>query len=518
MIHELVKIDLLIIELRRATESGLGFIQQIRQDLFLKNLPVLVYSQVNDPKAIHQALELGVLNFLIKPYQDETIFQEVAKAVKIPWRAMHFEEERSFCAQMGFQPEILRKQREDLVVMADALARDFGVADLPAKKDAAMTQLNQVVESAESVGIWAVVEAARALLEKAEGNDWIAFKKNLAGLEFALKLVFDHLNPNHVPPGLLSVHERQTKEEEQALAAWMQADVDRQGPVVEWEAVKLQLDQLTNCPVVDSVAANFQMAASQKSGNMGNLMDLVSKDPGLAAQVLIAANQLHAVEDPYLAVTQLGDLKINTLANGLPTIEERRFFCPPLSWAHYWKFQVGVARLAQYACKYLEFFEMSHRAYTAGLLHDLGKLLLVKLYPHGFQAMLAYSRRRKVPLTEAERKFIGCTTGEIGGYFAGKSGLPQIYRNVIQWVETPEKATEDEELVAVISLARFLCMHNHVGICGDLPKDICPPIEDTAAWQVLQGKLFLSFNLSRFEAQIQAYCQQLRYELMGKGQ
>jgi HD-like signal output (HDOD) protein len=161
---------------------------------------------------------------------------------------------------------------------------------------------------------------------------------------------------------------------------------------------------------------------------------------------------------------------------------------------------------------------MSHRAYTAGLLHDLGKLLLVKLYPHGFQAMLAYSRRRKVPLTEAERKFIGCTTGEIGGYFAGKSGLPQIYRNVIQWVETPEKATEDEELVAVISLARFLCMHNHVGICGDLPKDICPPIEDTAAWQVLQGKLFLSFNLSRFEAQIQAYCQQLRYELMGKGQ
>jgi len=47
------------------------------------------------------ALDLRVQNFLIKPYNDDAIYAEIAKGTSNPWRARHFEEENSFCKLMG---------------------------------------------------------------------------------------------------------------------------------------------------------------------------------------------------------------------------------------------------------------------------------------------------------------------------------------------------------------------------------------------------------------------------------
>jgi hypothetical protein len=86
----------------------------------------------------------------------------------------------------------------------------------------------------------------------------------------------------------------------------------------------------------------------------------------------------------------------------------------------------------------------------------------------------------------------------------------------MRWIDAPEQATEDAELVAIVSLARDLCRHNHVGFCGDAPKDKAVPLEDTAEWQVLRGRVFPSFDLKKFEAQVHAECRQLKRELHGR--
>jgi HD-like signal output (HDOD) protein len=150
------------------------------------------------------------------------------------------------------------------------------------------------------------------------------------------------------------------------------------------------------------------------------------------------------------------------------------------------------------------------------LVHDLGRLLILKLYPIGFAAMVAHAKAEAIPLHQAERRYLGVDSRELGYHFACKQGLPAIYCNVIRWAQQPEKATEDLDLVAAVSLARDVVLHNHVGYCGDTPKDSCPPIEETAAWQVLQHRVFPSFNLRRFEAQAQFVCAQLKGELLGR--
>jgi HD-like signal output (HDOD) protein len=190
-------------------------------------------------------------------------------------------------------------------------------------------------------------------------------------------------------------------------------------------------------------------------------------------------------------------------------VAERDMNLPPITWARFWMFQNGVARLADYTCRFLEFANQARYAYMAGLLHDIGKLLLLRLYPFGFHVIVAHARQERLALHEAERRYIGCTSREIAWHFATKHGLCVPYCNVLRWIETPEAATEDADLVAVVSLARDLCLHNHVGYCGDTPKDQCPPIAETPAWRVLQERVFTGFNLVRFEEQVHTYCREL---------
>jgi HD-like signal output (HDOD) protein len=271
---------------------------------------------------------------------------------------------------------------------------------------------------------------------------------------------------------------------------------------------------------MDSVAAAFQMVADGRPARMSQAMDLVASDPGLCAQVLVAANQVEhddmtAIEDPRAGASFLGELKLHTLGKGLPIACERHINLPPLTWSNYWMFQVAVGRVAQFICTYLEFSYLSGSANTAGLLHDIGKLLLLKVHPAALEAVTRYAREKKVSLPAAERKYLGCTTRELAAHFAQASGLPKVYADVIRWVETPESATENSDLVAMVALARHVCLHAHVGGSGDAGTNGQAAIATTSAWSVLQPRLFPSFEVKKFEVQAHAFCLTLRQELSG---
>ncbi len=520
-LREQVKIDLVFVELKLKGENGIRFIQRVRGDAFLKPLPIVVYTSVGEQAVVRAALALKVQNYLVKPYHEDSIYAEVAKAGLNPWRNLHFEEERSFCAQLGLQPEELRRQRQDLMAAIED-ARQFFAANADGRQHPEFFgRIEALSGLAEAAGVWAVVDFMSELRTKAESGFWTDFKRCPDDLGYAWHLIFCHLNPAHVPHGFTSEKERRESEDARERAFWLESDVKASGPLVTPADVSRRLDALPGCPVIDSVAAAFQMVADGRVASLIHVIDLVTRDPGLCAQVLVAANHIEReettpIEDPRLGVSLLGELRLHALGRALPTVEERLMCIPPITWPHFWQFQIGVARMAQYTAKYLGFRGLVANAYTAGLLHDLGKILLVQLYPYGFQAMVAHAKRENIPLTEAERRYIGCTTREIADHFARQSGLPEVFASVIRWAEAPAQATAHAELVAVVSLARHVCLHNHVGYCGDTPKDHCPPIAETEAWQVLASRVFPSFDLHNFECQAHAFCLELKQALAGR--
>jgi len=519
MLRDLVKFDLMFVELKLSKgENGMHFLQHLREDCFLKLLPVVVYSSITHQEIVKKALSLKIQNYLIKPYRDEAIYAEITKATANLWRNLHFEEEKSFCTQMGIKPGELKKMLHELRVALHAAVEPLADCAETRNQKAAIEHIGPLTERAEAAGAWGVVEYLQGLKEKLDMRSWPALTQSKDDLAFICQLIDCHVDRNYTPPGFYSEQERKEQEEAKFRAHWMEADVSR-GTLVHPSEIERHLDQLQAGPVIDTVAAAFLMNADGKAPSLNQLIELVSKDPWITAQVLITANHLDhddmtSIEDIRLAVTMIGYEKLTAMAKTMPLVEERHFRMLPVTWAHYWMFQVAVARVAQFAATNLELTDLAPNAYVAGLLHDYGRLPLVQQYPFSFHAISTYAKRHSIPLHEAEKKFLGWTTREMGDLLARRLGLPSVYTNVIRYVGIPEELGEKSYITALVTLARNLCLQNQVGFSGE-PHLPMPPLEDSPAWQILRNRVFPSFNLKKFESQTHNFCAALKQELSG---
>lgn len=522
LISQHVKVDAVVLELKLELESGFGLLERLRADAFFKTLPVIVYTSAGDRDAVKRALDLKVQNFLIKPYQDELILAEVGKALANPWRATLFEEENSFCKMMGYTPEYLHQMLANVQADLNALVpRLHGFLET---KDisGAMAALARLASDAETAGAWGVVDYLNELRNRAEEGKWSAFLQGIEAAPIADRVLTAHLVPSFVPEPFLTEHERNEEAAAVARAHWFDAPRENRCPVVTREELEQQVAALPGFPIIDSIAASFRMSATGHPSSLAPLMDLTEKDPALSVQMLVAANRVRRSEDddpienPSLAIGLLGEIRLASLTAGFVTTDEHWMNLPPCSWPHFRMFQLGVARMARYTCAYLEMPSLEPRAYTAGLVHDVGKLLLLHLHPYGFQAIIEFAREQKLTHAEAERVFLGCTTRELAGQFALSHGLPRHLASVMRWADAPSAEREDAELVAIVALARHLCRLNKLGWSGEMVREETAPIESTPAWEILRHRVFPSFSVQKFEAQAHAECRALKLELAGR--
>jgi HD-like signal output (HDOD) protein len=78
----------------------------------------------------------------------------------------------------------------------------------------------------------------------------------------------------------------------------------------------------------------------------------------------------------------------------------------------------GIARAEQAPPKSID------HAFMAGMLHDVGKLILAANIPDPYHAALAMAKQKAMPPQDAERMFLGATHAEVGAYLLGLWGLP----------------------------------------------------------------------------------------------
>lgn len=521
IMREGVVFDLVFLELKLGGNASTAFLQRLRDDWFWKILPIVIYTQETDARLVRRALGFRIQNYLIKPFNDDLIFKEIAKAMANPWRNLHFEDPVKFCALSGLTPEKLIAMRREVMAGYERAAKVFPDWANRRQNEEVFNQIGALINGAEAAGVWAGVDFLRGLLEQAGIGNWSAFARTAEHLDFASRLIFCQLNPCHTPECMVqSGHTQEQAREYAERMRWERADVDASGPLVDTATLLKQVDALPGCPVVDSTAAAFHMVASGRAGGTGEVTDIVANDPGLSAQVLGAANrvehdEMSVIDDVRTGVGMLGELKLGAIAKAMPVAEEKYLQTGGFTWPAFWMYQVAVGRVAQFVCSYLDFDYLGGQASTAGLLHDIGKLALWRLQPFALSAIVQHARERKLPLADAERKYLGCTTRELGTRLAVAQGLPSVYTSVIRWIETPALATEHAELIAMVSLARHICLHARVGHNGETTMTGSASLAATPAWCLLRPQIFPSFDVRKFEVQAATFCSTLRQELTG---
>jgi len=108
-------------------------------------------------------------------------------------------------------------------------------------------------------------------------------------------------------------------------------------------------------------------------------------------------------------------------------------------------------------------------AYTAGLLHDIGKIVLDQYVSRSAPFFYRSIENERVDLCSLEKDRFGIDHQETGGLLAKKWGLPPVLADCIQYHHGPEKSEVDRELVSIVRLADLLAARFKVGHQLDRP-------------------------------------------------
>lgn len=232
------------------------------------------------------------------------------------------------------------------------------------------------------------------------------------------------------------------------------------------ERFALDIDGLTDLPALSPVVAQLLATLGRDDAGVAEIGEIIRQEPVLTVKVLRAANSaFYAGRAPATsirdALLRLGLVTVRRLTmvmslyNALPVRGTR------IIQRHFWQHSLAVAQAAAVIGHHSETRPDgvdNEVIFLAGLLHDIGLLVLASHYPKEFDAAALVAKRDKIGFAEAELVALGTDHGELGGILTAHWGLPEVIAGPLSahhHVEIPE--SEHQWSARVISLADLVC-------------------------------------------------------------
>jgi HD-like signal output (HDOD) protein len=221
-------------------------------------------------------------------------------------------------------------------------------------------------------------------------------------------------------------------------------------------------------PSAPFVVQRLHSLISSEETSSHQIAEVVETDQAFTARILKLVNspfygfarQITSVDE---AVTILGLNAVHQLLLATSVLDILGSGSHVLNAHDFWRHSFGVGALSRRLLP-RENSDAQGEALSSGILHDVGRLLLLKADPQRFSAFLsdgtiAYDTNR-------EKEFFGIDHQELGALLAEKWRFPDGVTAAIRYHHSPEDATSHRRLVATIHIADFLCHAMQVGNSG----------------------------------------------------
>lgn len=230
-------------------------------------------------------------------------------------------------------------------------------------------------------------------------------------------------------------------------------------------------------PTLPQVVHHILETLNDDSASADALVQELNTDPAIVARLLAAANSSafglsSQVVSTRQAILVLGLATVRTVT--LATALMERFGHVGADGRQLWRHSLGVATCARTIAESTG--SNPEAAFSAGLLHDIGQLLMVAVAPEAMAQAVAQARDAGQPIIAAEQAVFGYDHAAVGAELAHLWRLPDDIVCGIRAHHHPDSG-EDGEMGDLIHVAEVL---SHALDLGEIPHNRVPDVSEIA--------------------------------------
>lgn len=242
------------------------------------------------------------------------------------------------------------------------------------------------------------------------------------------------------------------------------------GDLLDNASLKSFISRLSSIPSLPNLYREVMDALRASDPSPAKIGGIIARDMGMTAKILQVANSVayatrSEITQPEQAVLRIGLETVQSLVLSVSIFSSLSARLQAAdSVESLWQHSNLTAQYCRAIARAEGIAATSSGGYvSAGLLHDIGKLIIASSDPSLPRAIGEIASADGKPVWQVEKEMLGCTHAEVGAYLLGIWGLPFPIVEAVAWHHRPlESAASEMSPLTAVHVANALEARSHV--------------------------------------------------------
>lgn len=260
--------------------------------------------------------------------------------------------------------------------------------------------------------------------------------------------------------------------------------------------------KLLEIPSFPPIAARILRALSNENADIGDVLELVKAEPAVSARILLQANSPiygfpSRIENLRQALVLLGPRRIKAVTVRVATSNYVRAAMRVEELRRCWRHTLATAVLSELLARACD--ADPEEAYTAGLLHDIGRLGLVVAFPGEYVEALREAASKSLDILDYERRLFGKHHAEVGAWLVEQWNFPPE----LQVIAGRHHDRPDGAETNLLTLIHYACR-----LADVLGFDVVKPLQQVSVAEIVaelpaEAQRFISHDAEELRQLVQ---------------